>query len=36
MAFLLSAVIIGWLWAFWDPQRQTLHDKFAGTLVVRA
>jgi uncharacterized RDD family membrane protein YckC len=27
---------IGLLWAAWDPQRQTLHDKMAGTLVVRS
>jgi uncharacterized RDD family membrane protein YckC len=23
------------LWAAWDPKRQTLHDKAAGTIVVR-
>jgi uncharacterized RDD family membrane protein YckC len=27
---------IGLLWAAWDPQRQALHDKIAGTLVVRS
>lgn len=27
---------IGLLWAAWDPMRQTLHDKLAGTLVVRS
>lgn len=26
---------LGYLWAIWDPQRQTFHDKIAGTLVVR-
>jgi uncharacterized RDD family membrane protein YckC len=25
--------IIGWLWMFWDPQRQGIHDKVAGTIV---
>jgi uncharacterized RDD family membrane protein YckC len=24
---------IGWMWMFWDPQRQALHDKVAGTIV---
>jgi len=27
---------IGLLWAAWDPENQTLHDKIAGTLVVRS
>lgn len=27
---------IGWLWMFWDPQRQALHDKVAGTIVTTA
>jgi len=27
---------IGLLWAAWDPMHQTLHDKMAGTLVVRS
>jgi uncharacterized RDD family membrane protein YckC len=27
---------IGWLWAFWDADRQGIHDKLAGTIVVRA
>ena len=22
-----------WLWMFWDPQKQGLHDKIAGTVV---
>ncbi|MBI4058178.1 RDD family protein [Candidatus Gottesmanbacteria bacterium] len=26
---------IGYLWMLWDPKRQTLHDKIAGTVVVR-
>ena len=24
---------IAWLWMFWDPQKQGLHDKLAGTVV---
>jgi uncharacterized RDD family membrane protein YckC len=24
---------IGWLWQLWDPQKQAIHDKVAGTLV---
>src|SRR6266568_5087004 len=24
---------LAWLWMFWDPQRQGLHDKIAGTVV---
>lgn len=24
---------IGWLWMLWDPQKQALHDKIAGTIV---
>jgi uncharacterized RDD family membrane protein YckC len=27
---------LGLLWAAWDPQHQTFHDKMAGTLVVRS
>ena len=27
---------LGLLWAAWDPQHQTFHDKIAGTLVVRS
>jgi uncharacterized RDD family membrane protein YckC len=26
---------LGYLWALWDEERQTSHDKLAGTLVVR-
>ena len=25
--------LVGWLWMFWDPQRQGWHDKIAGTIV---
>jgi len=24
---------IGWLWQFWDPEKQAIHDKVAGTIV---
>ncbi len=36
--YLLVALphFIDLLWAAWDKQRQTLHDKAAGTIVVRA
>ena len=27
---------LGYLWAIWDTQHQTWHDKIAGTLVVRS
>ena len=26
--------LLDYLWAFWDPNRQCLHDKFADTVVV--
>ena len=26
---------LGYLWAIWDPEKQTFHDKIAGTLVIR-
>ena len=29
--FIIGAV--GWLWQLWDPQRQAIHDKVAGTIV---
>jgi uncharacterized RDD family membrane protein YckC len=34
---ILSAAVcfLGWLWALWDPERQTWHDKLAGTAVVQ-
>ena len=25
--------LVGWLWMFWDPERQGIHDKAAGTIV---
>ena len=28
------AVLIGYLWMLWDPEKQTWHDKVAGTFVV--
>ncbi len=37
VAELASAIPLnlGYLWPLWDRQRQTFHDKLAGTLVVR-
>ena len=29
--FIVGAV--AWLWQLWDPQRQAIHDKIAGTIV---
>jgi uncharacterized RDD family membrane protein YckC len=26
---------LGYLWAFWDPKKQTWHDMAAGTVVVK-
>ena len=26
---------LGYLWAIWDPEKQTFHDKIAGTLFIR-
>ena len=36
IARFLSAVVffIGYLWMLWDPEKQTWHDKIAGTVVV--
>jgi len=28
------ACLIGYLWMLWDPEKQTWHDKVAGTYVV--
>jgi len=28
--------LVAWLWMFWDPQRQALHDKVAGTIVTES
>jgi uncharacterized RDD family membrane protein YckC len=25
--------IVGWAWQLWDPQKQAIHDKVAGTIV---
>jgi uncharacterized RDD family membrane protein YckC len=32
--FIIGA--IGWLWQLWDPQKQAIHDKIAGTIVTRS
>jgi len=29
------AFLLGFLWMLWDPQKQTWHDKIAGTVVVK-
>jgi uncharacterized RDD family membrane protein YckC len=29
--FIIGA--IGWLWQLWDPKKQAIHDKIAGTIV---
>jgi uncharacterized RDD family membrane protein YckC len=36
IARFLSAIVvfIGYLWMLWDPEKQTWHDKIAGTVVV--
>jgi uncharacterized RDD family membrane protein YckC len=37
MSIVSSAVILlGYIWAFWDGNKQTWHDKVAGTFVVKA
>jgi uncharacterized RDD family membrane protein YckC len=34
IAFTICIVgLVGWLWMFWDPQKQGWHDKAAGTIV---
>jgi len=34
---ILSAIVLllGYFWMLWDPQKQTWHDKIAGTIVVK-
>lgn len=34
--FSVAVAGLGWFWMLWDPERQTWHDKIAGTIVVRA
>lgn len=34
--FSVAVVGLGWLWMLWDANRETWHDKIAGTQVVRA
>lgn len=31
-----GVVYLGWLWMLWDKQKQTWHDKAAGSIVVKA
>lgn len=33
-AVISETVLVGYLWAFWDPRQQTWQDKIAGTVVV--
>lgn len=37
LASIFSAAVagLGWLWMLWDAERQTWHDRIAGTVVVR-
>jgi uncharacterized RDD family membrane protein YckC len=35
VAFLSAVTLLGFLWCLWDLERQTWHDKVAGTVVVR-
>ncbi len=35
MAFISAVTLLGFLWCLWDDERQTWHDKVAGTVVVR-
>jgi uncharacterized RDD family membrane protein YckC len=30
-----SLVVIGYLWALWDEKKQAIHDKIAGTVVIK-
>ncbi len=34
--FVSGIFLIGYLWVLWDPDKQTLHDKIAGTISVSA
>lgn len=36
-AYIISTLplLLGFLWAAWDPKKQTWHDKLAGTYIVR-
>ena len=31
-----AVLLIGYLWMLWDPEKQTWHDKVAGTYVVNS
>ena len=35
LGFIFFFMVLDYLWALWDRDRQTLHDKFAGTVVVQ-
>jgi uncharacterized RDD family membrane protein YckC len=32
--FISGNFLIGYLWMLWDPEKQTLHDKLAGTISI--
>jgi len=31
-----AVLLLGYLWALWDPRKQTWHDKVAGTFAIKA
>jgi uncharacterized RDD family membrane protein YckC len=33
--FSMMVIFLGFLWAAWDREKQTWHDKIAGTVVVK-
>ena len=35
-AIFILPVLLDYLWPLWDPKNQALHDKVAGSFVVRA
>jgi uncharacterized RDD family membrane protein YckC len=34
-AFSIIVLFLGFLWMIWDQEKQTWHDKIAGTIVIR-
>jgi uncharacterized RDD family membrane protein YckC len=34
-SFLVVPIILDYLWPLWDRENQTLHDKIAGTVVLK-
>jgi uncharacterized RDD family membrane protein YckC len=35
LALLVIPLVVAYLWPLWDKRNQTLHDKMAGTIVIR-